>query len=192
MKTDMEALPARMRDLPVDPERQLVVPWFVAWLDGKPEFRAMDGVKWIRAIREHLCWVCGERLGVWQIFVMGPMCGITRTTPEPPCHQECARWSARHLPEAMGVTLLWTTRRFEILEDGAGKPLIHIGDAESVEWWAEGRQSTREEVDHAVDTGMPFVAEMAKGDRAKVMVDLMRRKWWLERMYPRAAAGMEA
>jgi hypothetical protein len=66
------------------------VPWFVAWFDGKPEFRAMDGLKWIRAVREHLCWVCGGRLGVWQTFVLGPMCGINRTTVEPPCHLECA------------------------------------------------------------------------------------------------------
>jgi hypothetical protein len=52
-----------MSDLPVD-ERGFPVPWFVAWFDGKPEFRAMDGLKWIRAVREHLCWVCGGRLGV--------------------------------------------------------------------------------------------------------------------------------
>lgn len=96
-KVNMETLPARMRSLPVD-ERGYPVPWFVDWLDGKPEFRAMDQRKFVRAIREKLCWVCGERMGVHMTFVAGPMCGINRTTPEPPNHHDCALWSALNCP----------------------------------------------------------------------------------------------
>jgi hypothetical protein len=138
-----EPLPDRMRELPVD-ERGYVVPWFVAWNDGKPEFRAMDGNKFRRAIREKLCWVCGGRLGVNVCFVVGPMCGINRTSSEPPNHLECARWSARNCPflsnprmvrredelihhgnteehvagfgiqRNPGVAMLWITRSYEI------------------------------------------------------------------------------
>jgi hypothetical protein len=87
-----------MRHLPID-ERGYPVPWFVAWLpDGKPEFRAMDRTKWFRAIREKLCWVCGGKLGVNVCFVAGPMCGINRTSSEPPSHLECARYSSRNCP----------------------------------------------------------------------------------------------
>jgi len=91
-----------MADLPVD-SRGYPVPWFVAWIDGPdgskvPEFRAMDGQKFGRAIRERRCWVCGERLGSYLCFVIGPMCAINRISSEPPSHLECAQWSARNCP----------------------------------------------------------------------------------------------
>jgi hypothetical protein len=101
LRPELEPLPERMRDLPVD-ARGYVVPWFVVWIDGPdgkiPEFRAMDGRKFARAIREHLCWVCGQRLGSYLCFVIGPMCGINRISSEPPSHLECAQWSARNCP----------------------------------------------------------------------------------------------
>jgi hypothetical protein len=113
-----------MAGLPVD-SRGYVVPWFVAWIDvhaencncrrlrtgdeielagcnckpeRMPEFRAMDQVKFVRAIRERLCWVCGQRLGTNLAFVIGPMCAINRVSSEPPSHYECAAWSARNCP----------------------------------------------------------------------------------------------
>jgi hypothetical protein len=97
IRPELEALPSRMKTLPVD-ERGYPVPWFVDWVDGKPEFRAMDGNKWESAVRYRLCWVCGGTLGVNKSFVAGPMCGINRTSAEPPCHLECATWSARNCP----------------------------------------------------------------------------------------------
>src|SRR6516162_8680773 len=134
-----EPLPVRMQHLPVD-ERGYVVPWFVDWLDGKPEFRAMDLNKFVRAIKQRRCWVCGERLGVNMCFVAGPMCGINRTSSEPPSDLVCARWSARNCPflanprmvrredevsldgnaaglmikRNPGVAMLWITRSYEI------------------------------------------------------------------------------
>ena len=59
-----EDLPLRLRKLPLDP-RGYPVPWFVAWVDGVPEFRAVDGRKFVQAVRAKLCWVCGEPLGRW-------------------------------------------------------------------------------------------------------------------------------
>ena len=140
-----EALPARMQKLPLD-SRGYVVPWFVQWHAGEPEFRAMDGDKFIRALRQKLCWVCGERLGVHVTFVAGPMCGINRTNSEPPCHHDCALWSAKNcpflanprmvrredgLPEGIGinesaagfglsrnpgVVMLWNTRTYDVFK----------------------------------------------------------------------------
>src|SRR5258708_35612370 len=142
-----EPLPSRMLSLPID-DRGYVVPWFVDWIDGKPEFRAMDGKKFVRAIKEKLCWVCGERLGRYMTFVAGPMCGINRTSSEPPSHLECAQWSARNCPflnnpQAIrrededvnplsksvggiaiqrnpGVSMLWTTNTYTIFDDHHG------------------------------------------------------------------------
>jgi hypothetical protein len=91
-KVDFDTLPKTMRKLPL--ERGFPVPWFVDWIDGKPEFRAMNPQRYRSAIRERLCWVCGEKIGISLCFVAGPMCGINRTSSEPPSHIDCARWSA--------------------------------------------------------------------------------------------------
>lgn len=191
MRLELGPLPARMKGLPVD-ERGFVVPWFVDWIDGKPEFRAMDRKKWYRAIREKLCWVCGQRLGVNVCFVAGPMCGINRTSAEPPNHVECAQWSARNCPflsnprmvrredelinnrtesvagigltRNAGVAMLWRTRQFEVFRDGLGKGglLIQMGEPESVEWWACGRPAKRAEVQASIDSGLPNLEALAR------------------------------
>jgi len=188
-----EPLPVRMQSLPID-ERGYVVPWFVAWLDGKPEFRAMDAEKFRRAIKERRCWVCGERLGVNLCFVVGPMCGVNRTSSEPPCHLECGRWSARNCPflsnprmvrqedeqvgysklkqafgiaRNPGVALLWITRAYEVFENPGqrGSYLITMGTPESVEWWAEGRRASRAEVVASIDEGLPNLEVLARVEK---------------------------
>lgn len=103
LRADLEPLPERMKQLPID-ERGYVVPWFVMWVPGPepgtliPEFRGADTAKWDRALRQHLCWVCGGPLGVHLAFVIGPMCAVSRVTIEPACHRECAEWSIRNCP----------------------------------------------------------------------------------------------
>lgn len=97
LRPELGELPMKMRDLPLD-DRGYPVPWFVDWVDGKPEFRAMDPGKWRRAVKDGLCWVCGIPLGRHRVFVIGPMCAVNRTTSEPPCHLECAVWSAINCP----------------------------------------------------------------------------------------------
>jgi hypothetical protein len=42
LRPELTELPLRMRGLPLD-ERGYPVPWFVAWIDGKPEFRCRYG-----------------------------------------------------------------------------------------------------------------------------------------------------
>lgn len=96
-RADLPTIPQRMRHLPVD-ERGYPIPWFVAYHEGKPEFRAMDGAKLRSAIQESRCWVCGDILGKYVAFVIGPMCAINRVSGEPPCHRECAEFSAKACP----------------------------------------------------------------------------------------------
>jgi hypothetical protein len=206
VRTDLEALPLRLRKLRVDP-RGYPVPWFVAWVDGPdgpetvPEFRAMDSRKFRAAVKQKLCWVCGEPLGRWLAFPIGPMCAITRTISEPPSHLECAEWSVRncpflsqpsmvrredHLPADMeepaglgikrnpGVMCLWITRSYELFDDGTGKALITIGDPDRVMWWCEGRAATRAEVDASVTSGLPILLTQAKRD-GKFAVEALGR-----------------
>jgi hypothetical protein len=176
-------LPRKMQHLVID-EKGRPVPWFVAWHDGKPEFRAMDRKKYVKAIRERLCWVCGTKLETRFAFLAGPMCGINRTSAEPPSHIECARWSAINCPFLVnpnmvrrqdeeinnaaqvhaapgiaimrnpGVAMVWITREYEIFNDQKGKPLIMMGRAQEVEWYCRGRAATRAEVEESIDSGI--------------------------------------
>jgi hypothetical protein len=209
---EIEDIPERIKALPICPTRKVPVPFFVAWIDGKPEFRVADSAKFAVAVREKRCWVCGEPLGRYFTFVVGPMCGINRTSAEPPCHTECARYSARHCPflnrphmtrregglenldtscpghmirRNPGASLLWTTREYTLFGDGRGGVLFHFGEPRSVEWFYEGRPATREEVEESVRTGLPILEDLARG-QSGAMAELARMKVALERLYPRA------
>lgn len=189
-------IPERIKGLPIGPNG-MPVPWFVAWLDGKPEFRAADERKLATAVREKRCWVCGEPLGRFMTFVIGPMCGLNRTSSEPPSHIECARYSARACPflsrphmerrenglDAIGtvcpagnmirrnpgVTLLWTTRNYSLFGDGCGGTLFRVGDPTELEWFCEGRPATRAEVAESVRTGLPALESIAKDQDGPVL-----------------------
>jgi hypothetical protein len=192
-----------MATLPVD-ERGYPVPFFVAWIDDKPDFRVMDPEKWQRAVKDRLCWVCGKRLGSYMVFVLGPMCGITRTSAEPPCHLECARWSAINCPflarphmvrreheqllaqgavisgESIernpGVSALWICHDYKLFRPNGGGMLIEVGDPEEVQWFAEGRIARREEVIESIRTGLPALEAEAEKEKAKGAVEDLRRR----------------
>ena len=91
-------MPERVRQLPVDPVRRVPVPWFVEWVDGVPDFRVTSAAKFLRAVRDNRCWVCGDVLGRYVAFVIGPMCAVNRTSGEPPAHRDCGIFSARACP----------------------------------------------------------------------------------------------
>jgi hypothetical protein len=209
LRPDLEEIPHRMKSLPID--RGYPVPWFVAWMDsGEPEFRAMDGRKWRQAVKEKLCWVCGNPILGNFVFVAGPMCGINRTSAEPPCHLICAQWSARNCPflskpqmtrrennlppEAKdaagfaimrnpGVTLLWVTKTYSVFEDGMGGKLIRMGEPERVEWWALGKRATRQQVEESVAGGLPKLEELAR-QQVGAMEELHKKKAEFEEFYP--------
>jgi hypothetical protein len=180
VKPEMPEPPRFMRDLPVDPKRGYLVPWFVKWIDGQPEFRVMDRDKFWLAVKEKRCWVCGKSLYAEHVFTIGPMCAINRISSEPPSHRECAQYSARvcpflskpqmtrrpietdeqiHVAGIMiernpGVTLLYYTKRYRILKVNDGV-LFQLGRAFKVEWFREGREATRAEVMESMRTGLP-------------------------------------
>lgn len=186
-----ETIPDRIKALPVD-DRGYPVPWFVDWLDGKPEFRAMDLKKWVDAVKRRLCWVCGQPLGINLCFVAGPMCGINRTSAEPPSHYECGKWSAINCPflanpktvrreddllnaqnmreygaglaltRNPGVTMLWITRNYDVFPDGKKGYLIQMGQPDRVEWYANGKTATRAEIIESVETGLPALEAVAR------------------------------
>lgn len=180
------------------------VPWFVdrkaPKRDGDHDFRIMDGDRLKMAIREKRCWVCGDPIrSAFSVFVAGPMCGINHTSAEPPCHDACARWSARacpflavpkrirddrDLPESHqagfgilrnpGVTMLWTTAKYTTWKPPGGGLLFDIGEPIRVEWIAQGRAATRAEVETSIETGLPLLLKQATQDGALGCFELGR------------------
>lgn len=196
-RAGLPPIPARMQRLPLD-ARGYPIPWFVETLeDGSRDFRIASGEKAERARRDGNCWVCGEICGRLRTFVVGPMCAVNRTTSEPACHLECAQFSVtacpfltlpkakrneHALPDGIkpslgptdgviarnpGVSCLWTTGQFWIWRAGDGM-LYRLGEPNTVSWWAEKRQATREECLASIDSGMPILREKAalEGQRA--------------------------
>lgn len=183
-------MPASIAALPRD-DRGYPVPWFVAWVDGKPEFRCADVAKLFGAINQKRCWVCGGELDPKQhVFVIGPMCVVNGTTAEPPCHAECAEFSAKacpflSMPKAVrrdagipegstdpagmairrnpGVTCLYFCRGYKIVK-APGGILFRLPGPSMVRWYAEGRKATRAEIMESIETGLPILRQVAEQD----------------------------
>ena len=187
LREGMPAVPARMQSLPVD-HRGYPVPWFVAWIDGKPDFRVIGPGKIRDAVRLKKCWVCGEPVGRNMTFVIGPMCAINRTISEPPSHHDCAVFSAMAcpfmaLPKAKrresnlpadtkepagvglkrnpGAVLCWTTREYRLMRVDNGI-LFRLGEPDELLWCAEGRAATRAEVLASIDSGIHLLRDEAE------------------------------
>ena len=61
-----------------------------------------------------------------------------------------------------GVTALWITSNFTLFFDDDRRPLITVGPAIEVEWFAEGRTATRAEVEESVTSGKPLLEAQAR------------------------------
>lgn len=194
--TETVPMPTRIAALPTDKIGR-PVPWFVAWIDGEPDFRVIGRSKIVDAVRFQLCWVCGQHLGRYVTFTVGPMCVVNRTSPEPPAHQECAEYSARacpflstpkmvrrerHLPQSAteppgimlkrnpGVVVLWATRQWGVRRTITG-PLFTFGEPVSVQWWAHGRRATRAETVESIESGLPALRELASTNAERREID---------------------
>lgn len=189
LRGDLPVLTPRIARLPID-DRGYPVPFFVKYIDGKPDFRVIDQEKFIRCVKEKICWVCGERLHTRFAFTLGPMCCMTRTNSEPPQHIDCSEWSVRGCPfmtkphmvrredemtlanrensaglpilRNPGVMAVWTTSTYKIFYDDKKRPLFEVGEPLAISWWREGRPATRVEVMESIRTGMPFLEEACK------------------------------
>jgi hypothetical protein len=191
-------MPPRVKKLPVS-AKGYPVPWFVPWEDGEPLTQAADPRKLKLAIKQNLCWCCGEKLGVYKCFIIGPMCAVNRITSEPPNHRDCAEFAVRACPflakpkmkrnpvdddrkqapagimieRNPGVCLIWATRSYRRFTPAGGGVLFSL-DTDPVElaWFREGRTATRAEIMESMDTGFPILmAEAEKqGDAAVVAI----------------------
>lgn len=192
LRKGLPALPERVARLPID-HRGYPIPWFVAEIDGKRDFRVADGNKRVRAVRERLCWICGERLGAHLAFAIGPMSAVNRNTSEPPSHRDCAEFAAKacpflilpaaqyrdaHLPSGItapmhmlpgnpGAVCIWITKTFKPyrVADGAKSDwLIRIGDPVEVLWFCGGATATRDQIMKSFAERLHFLESQADQD----------------------------
>lgn len=200
LRPNLPPLPARIARLPID-ERGYPVPWFVAWIDGKPEFRTMDARKLQTAIEQERCWICGEILGAHMAFVIGPMCIINRISAEPPSHRDCALFAVQacpfmvmpkmkrregdlpddvfrdeaHLDRNPGVMVIWITRTYEWFERPKRGVLFAMGDPEELHWYCEGRAAARTEVLNSFHGGMPALEAIAREEGPDAVQRISKR-----------------
>lgn len=82
------------------------VPWFVALIDGEPDFRVIGPGNVRQAATFQLCWLCGGSLrnavlgpaATQYAYTIGPMCAVNRVSSEPPAHRDCAIYAATACP----------------------------------------------------------------------------------------------
>lgn len=192
-------MPDTIKQLPRD-RRGYPVPAFAYWdEDGEPDFRVIKPRWPERCVKQNLCWICGCGMGRKRWFVLSPMCTITNTTSEPPCHKTCAEFAAKHCPflatpmakrstkpmpvddpfmpgdgitRNPGVCVIWETLTYKRFPDGKGHWLIEIGPPENATFWREGRKATRDEVLESVVSGLPALKELAAKQGAHAEYEL--------------------
>lgn len=187
LRRDLPPLPERFQRLQLD-ARGYPIPFFIAVIDGIPDFRVADSHKLVICVKEKRCWLCGQPLGRYYAWCIGPMCAINRLSAEPPQHLECADFAARACPfltrprarrrEAVlpdghtepagmmlrrnpGCVLVWVSRNFKIERHGAGV-LFRVGEPLKTSWYCEGRIATAAEVASSVYSGLPLLLNMAR------------------------------
>lgn len=201
-------MPARVARLPMD-VRGFPVPWFVSWRDQTPLFPVIDAAKLATAWTAERCWVCGEALGAWRGWIVGPMSAIEGATPEPPSHCECAAFALTacpHLASAdarfsdvqaapdqaaqsnisrvrSAASAMWVTRgRGAAPFRAGGGVLFRLEPPARLEWWAHRRPATGAEVRDAIAAGLPVLRSTAEAERR--MATLEARLKWLEQWIP--------
>ena len=178
-----------------------------------PDFRVIAPGKLALAFKMHRCWICGATIvGHAKVFVLGPMCVVNRTTSEPPSHRACAEFAARacpflvrprqkrnpknmpedklapagiHIDRNPGAVALYQTGTFTPFRAGDGV-LFQLGRPIKVDWYAQGRPATREEITESVDSGLPLLLAEAKKQGIEAIRELARMHIEAEKLYPPA------
>lgn len=185
-------VPKRLANRPRD-DRDYIVPFFVGYVGGKPDFRTIEAGRVGECVRGELCWLCGTKLGTHRWFVVGPMCIANRLSSEPPSHFECAEYAAKVCPHLInpgakrreanlptgisapagigikrnpGTIVMWESRNYKPRRTPEGL-LFNIGDPASAPlWWTEGRRASREEAIAAFEQSCETLSTVAAYDAA--------------------------
>lgn len=193
-------IPERMRRLPIS-AKGFPVPWFVASVKGEWDFRVIKPGAIPMAHNGHRCWLCGEKLGQFSVFTIGPMCTVNRVSAEPPSHLACAEYAVRacpfltkpnmrrnekglledkiDLPGVMilrnpGAVALWSCKTYSLMDSPNGGVLFRLGTPAFVHWYTQGRPATRIEVMEVINSGVPILEEAARQDGPEALLELQQ------------------
>jgi hypothetical protein len=202
-------MPDRFKKLPIS-EKGFPTPYFVGEHEGKRDFRVIHPGRIAECYNKRLCWLCGEKLGQYLAFVIGPMCSINRISSEPPSHRECAEYAVRacpflskprarrndeglpaleehsagnpisHNPEA---SLIWITKSYKPFRLPNGV-LFEIGDPVETLWFKEGRKATRAEIDASIEKGFPLLWKEAAAEGPEALEVLGRYMARAQKLLP--------
>lgn len=210
-------MPDRIAALPRN-AKGFPIPYFAEEVNGERDFRVVSAVKMAHAVRNDLCWVCGERLGKFKAFVIGPMCGINRTISDPPSHRDYAIFSARNCPflsnplasrrtsnlpengqdaarfgikRNPGAVGVWITQSYKPFRAPAGNAgiLFSIGDPTEVLWFANGEPADRMAIVESVRTGLPHLLDLARAEGERAIRALDDRVQQFEQFLPPLTIG---
>lgn len=190
--------PPRVAALPTD-HRGYPVPHFTPVFNGIPDFVAADPRKITKCHRQRRCWICGQRMGRMNAFVIGPMCSVNRISIEPPSHPECADFATIACPfmsrplakrahsenasepppgimltHNPGASLIWWTLRYKAFPLDGGMA-FEIGAPERCIWRREGREASRKEILEAFDIGLPKLRHVAELEGPEAVADMELR-----------------
>ena len=86
------------------------VPFTQMWIDGKPDFRAVDPKKVFQCVDGELCAICGRKLGEFCFFIGGDLSKDNKLFADPPMHAKCAEFAAKACPFVSGERLEYSGR----------------------------------------------------------------------------------
>lgn len=86
-------IPKELAHLKID-HRGYPIPYFVSWINGKPEFRFLDVTRLQMIIERKVCHICGKKLPNDSFyFIAGPMGLQNKISTDAPMHRVCAEFS---------------------------------------------------------------------------------------------------
>jgi hypothetical protein len=203
-RAGMPTIPDRLRSRPI--QNGYPVPWFAIQIDGVYDFRIVDKPRIGTALKEKLCWCCGQKMGAYKAFLIGPMCAVNRVISEPPSHRDCAEWTAKvcpflaqrqefrrdinldpkysvHLEQPPGNAIMRQPGATCLwitksfrLLSVSNGLLFDLGEPTEVLWFKEGRPATRAEVLESIESGYPILLDMARQEGAASVRELERMK----------------
>lgn len=187
-------MPGRVRALPRDRYGR-PIPWFVDDQAGARSYRGGSADKRIVALRDGMCWVCGQKLpsGVRTrrqnrpvpfTFLVAPMVVVNRIAADPPAHEACAAYTVTACPflsrPDIGGMVAWSTTGFTIERPRfgvGGGVLLRMGEPTSVSWWTGGRLASRGEATKLLgDAYARLVAECEYDPDPRGAADVLDRQ----------------
>jgi hypothetical protein len=122
------------------------VPVVVKWIDGKPDFRQIDGETYVQHYRYKLCSVCGTKLKLSCYWVGGKASADSHYFADGPMHEKCAELSINLCPFLNGTKPTYRgddvkAMPLQAADERPAKMYLLRGVTGAIEWHQLGSES---------------------------------------------------